>query len=383
MKIYILGSGGIGGYFGSLFAKAGLDVTFIARGENYKAIKENGLIVKSVVGNFEIKPAKVIESISKITDPDLIIFSVKTYDTEIVAKELSSVVNENTIILTFQNGVDNDIRIRKIISNTQVYPGVAYVITAKIVTNNQINTELEEMAKTLYDYWFVQFDFPNKEGKPYKTNGGKMVWNEKLKREIPEGWSNGDFSNISNIVGGSTPSTKNKEYFNRNGTAWITPNDLSKNIGNKFITRGELDVSDRGLRAASLYVMPKGTILLSSRAPIGYLAISREPVTTNQGFKSLVPKPGYSTPFVYYSVKNLIPAIINNANGSTFKEISGSTLKTVSICIPKPSTIEQYSYKSDCIFEKQSLIELENQKLAELRDWLLPLLMNGQIEVNV
>lgn len=131
MKIYIIGTGGIGGYFGGELAKSGLDVTFIARGENYKAIKENGLIVKSVAGNFEVKPAQVIEKISEIVNPDLVIFSIKTYDTESAAKELSTIVDENTVILTFQNGVDNDKRIKKIIANAQVYPGVAYVITAK------------------------------------------------------------------------------------------------------------------------------------------------------------------------------------------------------------------------------------------------------------
>jgi 2-dehydropantoate 2-reductase len=131
MKIYILGSGGIGGYFGSLLAKAGLDVTFIARGDNFKAIKDNGLIVKSVIENFEIKPAKVIEHISEIVEPDLIIYSVKTYDTENVAKELSRVANRGTVILTFQNGVDNDFQIKKFLPHSQVYPGVAYVITAK------------------------------------------------------------------------------------------------------------------------------------------------------------------------------------------------------------------------------------------------------------
>jgi 2-dehydropantoate 2-reductase len=131
MKIYIIGTGGIGGYFGGLLAKAGLDVTFVARDENFTAIKEHGLTIKGVAGNFEVKPAQVIERISEITSPDLIIFSVKTYDTENVAKELALVVNENTVILTFQNGVDNDIRIKNIITNAQVYPGVAYIITAK------------------------------------------------------------------------------------------------------------------------------------------------------------------------------------------------------------------------------------------------------------
>ncbi len=131
MKTYIVGSGGIGGYFGGVLAKSGADVIFLARGENYQALKNNGLKIKSVVGDFEVKPVQVVESIAEIENPDLIIFSVKTYDTESVARGLTPVINPNTVILTFQNGVDNDIQIKKAIKDAQVYPGVAYIITAK------------------------------------------------------------------------------------------------------------------------------------------------------------------------------------------------------------------------------------------------------------
>lgn len=131
MKIYIVGTGGVGGYFGGLLAKAGNNVTFVARKESFSALKNDGLIVKSVVGDFEIKPAQVIENISKIKDPDLVLFTVKTYQTEEVAKELVKVINEKTIIISFQNGINNDEKIMKYISNTKVYPGVAMVISAK------------------------------------------------------------------------------------------------------------------------------------------------------------------------------------------------------------------------------------------------------------
>jgi len=270
----------------------------------------------------------------------------------------------------------------KDIFDQQKIASVLSSLDSKIELNNQINLELEAMAKTLYDYWFVQFDFPDKNGKPYKTSGGKMIWNIQLKREIPEGWINGSFSDLGNIIGGSTPSKDVAEYFNCNGTAWITPKDLSMNNGNKFITKGELDVSEKGIKAASLKIMPKGTILLSSRAPIGYMAIARESLTTNQGFKSFVPKNGYSTPFIYYAIKNTLPEIVNNASGSTFKEISGGTLKVIKICLPKIDVIENYTKKVAAIFEMQSNLELENQKLSELRDWLLPMLMNGQVKIS-
>lgn len=131
MKIYIVGSGGIGGYFGGLLAKAKQDVTFVARGEHFIAMKKNGLLVKSVLGDFVIKPIQVIDTISEIQNPELVMFSVKTYDTDEVAKDLAKVVNQDTILLTFQNGIDNDNQIKKYIKNSFVYPGVCYIITTK------------------------------------------------------------------------------------------------------------------------------------------------------------------------------------------------------------------------------------------------------------
>ena len=272
-------------------------------------------------------------------------------------------------------------------------------LDAKIELNNRINAELEAMAKTLYDYWFVQFDFPfnfaqgkpDKNGcctepaevKPYKTSGGKMVWNEELKREIPEGWENGYLNSIGDIIGGSTPSKAIDENFCQGtGMPWITPKDLSMNKGKKYITRGEWDVSEKGLKEASLKIMPAGTVLLSSRAPIGYLAIARTNVTTNQGFKSFVPKGNFSTEFIYYTVMNLIPEIEANSSGSTFQEVSTSTLRTIKTVIPTIEILSLFDEKIKPIFSQQDVLEEQNQKLAELRDWLLPMLMNGQVKIN-
>lgn len=131
MKIYIVGVGGVGGYFGGLLAKGGCDVTFVARGEQFKALKENGLRVRSVIENFNIKQVQVIQNVSEIYSPDLILVTVKTYDTELVAKELSRVVNPHTVIITFQNGVENDLELKKYIKNALIFPGVAYVISKR------------------------------------------------------------------------------------------------------------------------------------------------------------------------------------------------------------------------------------------------------------
>ncbi len=209
-----------------------------------------------------------------------------------------------------------------------------------------------------------------------------MVWNEELKREVPEGWRSGYLSDLGKIIGGSTPSRENPDFFTTDGIPWITPKDLSNNIGSKFIFKGELDVTTKGRESASLTIMPRGTILMSSRAPIGYLAISVSGVTTNQGFKSFIPEKPFTTEFVYYKLTEMMPVIENNASGSTFKEVSGSTLKGIKIIIPSDKVIEAFSKKVSPFFEKQENLQKQNQELSTLRDWLLPMLMNGQVTLN-
>lgn len=259
---------------------------------------------------------------------------------------------------------------------------VLSALDAKIELNNRINAELESLAKTIYDYWFVQFDFPNADGKPYKSSGGEMVYVEGSDRAIPAGWEIGTLYDLGNIAGGSTPSTANPLNFCKNGTAWITPKDLSLNMGNKFISKGELDVTEAGMKDASLKTFPKDTILLSSRAPIGYMAISRNDVTTNQGFKSFIPNKGFSTPFVYYAIKNSMQSIVKYASGSTFKEISLTSIKSIKVCLPDKIIVDLYTEKVKSIFRQQDILEQENQQLTQLRDWLLPMLMNGQVSIK-
>ena len=139
-------------------------------------------------------------------------------------------------------------------------------------------------------------------------------------------WIECKISDIGTVVGGSTPSTKRTENYENGTVAWITPKDLSVNKA-KFITHGENDITELGLKNSSATIMPKGTVLFSSRAPIGYIAIATGEITTNQGFKSVVPKPEIGTAFVYYFLKQNLPIIEGMASGSTFKEVSGSTMK--------------------------------------------------------
>lgn len=258
---------------------------------------------------------------------------------------------------------------------------VLSAIDIKIELNSRINAELEALARTIYDYWFVQFDFPDADGNPYKSNGGKMVWNDVIKLEIPKGWGIGSLDDLGQIVGGSTPSTSEPANFGENMIPWITPKDLSNYKDRKFVSRGEVDVSEAGKRSASLTLYPAGTVLMSSRAPVGYLAIALNPVATNQGFKSFVPSKGYGTSFIYYAIRRSLPAIVKYASGSTFVEVSAGVLKSVRAILPDRTVTDAFCQLVEPVVERQKQAEIENQELTRLRDWLLPLLMNGQVRV--
>ncbi len=284
-------------------------------------------------------------------------------------------VNENTLKyyeLPFPK-VDEQKRISKTLK----------LIDSKIELNKKINQEIESTIKLLYGYWFIQFDFPNKEKHPYKAKGGTLIYDSVLKREIPSGWKRGTLDDIGAILGGSTPSKNEEENFCiEGGMPWITPKDLSLNKQNKYISRGEFNVTDNGIKKASLRIFPSGTVLFSSRAPIGYLAIAANEVTTNQGFKSFIPKEPYSKEFVYYTLSYLINVISARASGSTFKEVSGSVLKAIDIVLPPFEILEKFQKRISSLIDQQFKLECENRELKETRDWLLPLLITGQVKVK-
>ena len=228
-------------------------------------------------------------------------------------------------------------------------------IDEKIALNDRINDNLEQQAQSYFQELFV--DNANPE------------------------WTTGTISDLGAVVGGSTPSKAKPEYYTESGIAWITPKDLSINKS-KFVSHGENDITELGLKNSSAAIMPEGTVLFSSRAPIGYIAIAAGEVTTNQGFKSVVPKPEIGTPFVYFFLKNTLPVIEGMASGSTFKEVSGSTMKNVPAVIPDAETLAKFSDFCAPIFAQQRILEEQNQSLATLRDNLLPKLMSGEIDVS-
>ncbi len=254
-------------------------------------------------------------------------------------------------------------------------------IETKLANNRKQNAILEKMAKQIYDYWFVQFDFPDENGRPYKISGGKMVWNEKLKREIPEGWEVKNLIDIADIVNGATPSTSDETNYGGN-IMWITPKDLSDQ-GQKFIFHGARTISQKGYDSCSTSMLPKGSILMSSRAPIGLFAIAQNEVCTNQGFKSFVPKDETDGMYLYYYLRQHIKQIEQLGTGTTFKEVSRDDLKKFPILyVTDRNTYLQWVEKLRPMFGLQAKLQEESEDLQSLRSYLLPLLMTGQAKLK-
>lgn len=251
----------------------------------------------------------------------------------------------------------------------------------KIEINRAINHNLEAMAKQLYDYWFVQFDFPDENGKPYKSSGGKMVWNEKLKREVPALWETKQVDDIAKVFNGATPSTAGEQNYG-GSIVWITPKDLSDQK-HKFVYHGERNISQMGYNSCSTHLLPINTILMSSRAPIGLLAIAKTELCTNQGFKSFVPKEESMATYLYYYLQIHIKQIEQLGTGTTFKEVSREDVLKFPILKPIDEVLHLWGKKVTAINDRQLELQKENEDLTKLRDSLLPLLMNGQVKIGV
>ena len=254
------------------------------------------------------------------------------------------------------------------------------LIDRKIELNQAINQNLEAMAKQLYDYWFMQFDFPNEEGKPYKSSGGKMVWNEKLKRDIPASWKTKAIEDIADVYNGATPSTVNEINYGGD-IVWITPKDLSDQK-QKFVYQGERNISQAGYNSCSTHLLPPNTILMSSRAPIGLLSIAKTELCTNQGFKSFVPQAENISTYLYYYLNIHIKQIEQLGTGTTFKEVSREDVLKFPILKPSDVILDLWEKQVSALNNKQFVIQKENEFLTKQRNELLPLLMNGQVSVN-
>ena len=250
-------------------------------------------------------------------------------------------------------------------------------LDAKIDCNNRINAELEAMAKTLYDYWFVQFDFPDAHGKPYKSSGGKMVYNATLKREIPSGWHDSNVLAVADLLGGGTP-TKKKPHYWGGDIPFFTPTDADGSIF-KFSTTDY--ITSEGLKGSSTKLFSKHTVFITARGSVGRLVLAGVDMAMNQSCYALRAKTGTRHVFLFFLAKELIHHLHVKSSGSVFDSIVSNDIELTKLAIPKGEVIEKFAAVVEPAFEKIANNTRENQQLAQLRDWLLPLLMNGQVTV--
>ena len=256
------------------------------------------------------------------------------------------------------------------IPNQQSIAAVLSALDKKIALNKQINARLEEMAKTLYDYWFVQFDFPDANGKPYKSSGGEMVFDETLKRKIPKGWEVKSLNQVADIVMGQSPDGASYN-LEQEGTIFF---------------QGSTDFDWRFPNVRQYTTSPtrfaqKGDILLSVRAPVGDLNISPFECCIGRGLAALRSKSGNNS-FLFYVMKYFKTVFERrNTEGTTFGSITKDDLHSLKLVAPADNVLEKYNEIASKYDEMIFIRSQQSHQLTQLRDFLLPMLMNGQVSV--
>ena len=258
----------------------------------------------------------------------------------------------------------------------------------KIELNRRMSATLEAMARALFKSWFVDFDpvRAKMEGrdpglpKPLADLFPARLVDSEL-GEIPEGWQVKPVGDLAEVVGGSTPRTERAEYWESGTHHWVTPKDMS-GLSMPVLLDTERKITDAGLAQVSSGLLPKGTVLLSSRAPIGYLAIAEVPVAVNQGFIAMKPRQGTSSLFLLRWASAAHDEIESRANGSTFLEISKASFRPIRVAAPTGPVMEAFDRKSRPLYGKVVEQERETRTLAGLRDTLLSKLISGELRVE-
>ena len=248
----------------------------------------------------------------------------------------------------------------------------------KIQINNQINQELEAMAKTLYDYWFVQFDFPDQNGKPYKSSGGKMVYHPELKREIPEGWGVAKVEDIAQTGSGGTPKSTNVSYYSNGEIPWINSGELEQTV----ITSTSNFITEEGLNNSSAKLFPSGTILVAMYgATAGKVSFLTFEASTNQAICAIMLNDIRMRYYLKNVIEDLYQYLVKLSTGSARDNLSQDMIKNIKVVIPSNDILDRYYDFSNNIIKEITKKQQENEQLTQLRDWLLPMLMNGQVKV--
>ena len=284
--------------------------------------------------------------------PKYLFYKLKTYDLESL--------NVGSAVPSLTTAVLNQFPFT--IPNIPEQKAIAKVLTAfddKIELLQAQNKTLETMAQTIFKEWFGKYQIGD---------------------ELPEGWRVGKLDEVLSICGGTTPSTKNPDFWGGK-INWTSPKDLSNSKG-LFLLNTEKKITKEGLNKISSGLLPKGTLLLSSRAPVGYLSITHIELAINQGYIALLPQQYLSNNYMYLWLDKYMQVVKNAANGSTFLEISKTAFRNIECVIPLQEILEKFDQIIDPIFSKVLYNTTQIQSLTKTRDTLLPKLMSGQVLVN-
>ena len=322
------------------------------------------------------------QDVAKITPNEKLLdkkFCYYLISSKVVKQQLSAAAQQTKIRHTSPDKIkDCTVWIPSLEEQTKVGQFL-YDIDSKIALNRQINDNLEAMARQLYDYWFVQFDFPDENGRPYKSSGGKMVWNEMLKRDIPEAWETSTIKDIAKTYSGGTPKSTNSEFYENGNIPWINSGELNEPI----ITSSPNYITQLGLDNSSAKKYPKGTILIAlygaTAGKVSYLSFE---ACSNQAVCGVMTNNKALSDYVRYYLSSLYEHFVTLSTGSARSNISQETVKDTMIILPSNKILAMFNKVSNNIMKVLISNKIQIDSLTKQRDELLPLLMNGQATVN-
>lgn len=273
------------------------------------------------------------------------------------------------------------------ISEQEIIAHILGTLDDKIELNQKMNQTLEEIAKAIFKSWFVDFDPVRAKAENLPTGLPPEIsdlFPDELMDseigEIPKGWVIRPISDLADCVGGTTPSTNSPDFWGNGTIMWATPKDLSNSNSVHLLNTGK-KITELGLSKISSGLLPIGTVLLSSRAPVGYLAVTVEPTAINQGFIALKPKDNISNFYLFNWCSENLEEIKNRASGTTFAEISKKSFRPISAIRPSDELMSHLHCLVSPIYEKLLINDKESQVLASLRDTLLPKLISGELRI--
>ena len=242
-----------------------------------------------------------------------------------------------------------------------------------LIENDRRRVEvLEEMARAIYREWFVKFRYPGH---------GDVPLVDSALGPIPEGWKASTCGDELTFIGGGTPSKKEPAYWDEGTVAWYTPSDLTK-TGWRYAVEPELRIAEQGVAKSSARVFPAGSVMMTSRATLGVLAVATTKATTNQGFIVILPDQRWPSGFVYEWLDANADALASLGTGATFKEITKGRFKGFPFVVPAQRVLDAYRKTTEPIESQVRLLEQRTRGLTQLRDLLLPKLVTGKVDVS-